>query len=204
MHFIPYAVWMVLMMALPSTAPSYAIRSAATLVALGAVFALWKRPREWFPGAVAWSWGILAGVVVWALWVAPENFEFYRRWFILGSLDTSEPSPYDPAVCGWPLMLARLAGSAFVIPAAEELFFRSWLYDWIRGDSKKEIDWNAFLWCTALFAVEHNRILAGAMAGAVYGMLALRKGLGAAIIAHSVTNLILGLQVVATKSWAFW
>jgi len=52
--------------------------------------------------------------------------------------------------------------------------------------------------------LEHNRWLAGAMAGAAYALLAVRCGLVPAIVAHSVTNLVLGIQVVVTGNWAFW
>ena len=63
---------------------------------------------------------------------------------------------------------------------------------------------SAFLWTTALFALEHDRYLAGAMAGAAYGALAIRKGLGAAIVAHVTTNLVLAVYVIARSEWAFW
>jgi hypothetical protein len=156
--------------------------------------------------------GLVVGVAVWALWVFPERSDFYCRWFVLGDVSQggdSPQSPYDPAVCGWTLTLVRLCGSAFVISAAEELFFRCFLYRWIANrdwldSASTRFDWQAFLWTTGLFALEHNRWLAGAMAGAAYALLAVRCGLVPAIVAHSVTNLVLGLQVVVTGNWAFW
>ncbi len=65
-------------------------------------------------------------------------------------------------------------------------------------------DASAFLWTVGLFALEHNRWLAGALAGALYGWVALRKGLWAAILAHVVTNLVLALYVIESGEWAFW
>jgi CAAX prenyl protease-like protein len=56
----------------------------------------------------------------------------------------------------------------------------------------------------ALFAVEHDRPLVAAIAGAVYGLIALRQSVAAAIIAHAVTNLLLGLWVIYRGDWAFW
>jgi membrane protease YdiL (CAAX protease family) len=87
----------------------------------------------------------------------------------------------------------RIFGSAFVIAAAEEMFFRRWL-----------VDFAGFWWMVALFAIEHDRWAVGAAAGAVYGLLALKKGLGSAIVAHVVTNLVLGLWVVFRGYWQFW
>ena len=89
--------------------------------------------------------------------------------------------------------LVRLFGSAFVISVAEELFFRRWL-----------MRFAGFWWMVALFAVEHDRWLVGAIAGVLYGWLALRKGLVSAIVAHVTTNLALGLYVLETGKWQFW
>ena len=89
--------------------------------------------------------------------------------------------------------IVRLLGSAFIISVAEELFFRRWL-----------MRFAGFWWMVALFAVEHDRWLVGAIAGVLYGWLALRKGLLSAIIAHVTTNLALGLYVLETGNWQFW
>ena len=63
----------------------------------------------------------------------------------------------------------------------------------------------AFLWMVGVFALEHHtRIGVGAMAGAAYGLLAVRRGLGTAIVAHAATNLALGLYVIHTGEWGFW
>lgn len=203
----PYLVWMALMMLLPATAVDYATRTACTAAALCFYIFTVK------PAAPAWprtlTWGVLAGLAVGVLWVAPESFDWYRRYLIIGGGAATEPSPYDPAVCGWPLTLVRLAGSAFVIAAAEELFFRDFLYRWLQkrdwtSVDRRTFDLNAFLWMTALFALEHDRWLAGAAAGALYGLVYIRHGLGAAVTAHVVTNLALGLYVIGRGEWGFW
>lgn len=197
------------MAALPQTAWAYTSRTALAGVLLAAFMAFaWRRTK---PSASAIAWGVFAGLAVCVLWILPEHFETYRRLFVIGAETSGEasPSPYDPAVCGWTLTVAKLIGSAFIIAPAEELFFRSFLYRWICGDGGNEqatmrFDISAFLWTVALFALEHNRWLAGAMAGAIYGILAIRKGLFAAIVAHVVTNLALGGYVILRGEWAFW
>ena len=207
----PYIAWMALMAFLPSTAAWYAVRSvaaAALLVAFARICRI-KVTKEAVMRAL--PSGVAAGLAVFALWVAPERFDIYRRLFIIGSGEAvGGASPYDPAVCGWALTIARLAGSAFVIAPAEELFFRNFLYRWLQkgGDWSssclRRFDLSAFLWTTALFALEHDRYLAGAMAGAAYGALAIRKGLGAAVTAHVTTNLALAVYVIARGEWALW
>lgn len=186
----PYAAWMIIMAALPQNAVCYAIRGVVTAFMLaGAHFKLpvgelWDcRSR---PARAALS-GLVAGLAVFFVWIAPET--------LLGSdVETAVASPYSPEVCGMPLTLAKLAASSFVIPIAEEMFFRKWL-----------VDFAGFWWMVALFAVEHSdRWHVGAFAGVVYGFVARRYGLMSAIVAHMVTNLILGAHIIVNNEWRFW
>lgn len=185
----PYAAWMVLMTVLPATAAGYAVRSAATAALLAPTLYAWVAGGcRGFSKSL--KWGVPAGLAVFAAWILPEQFgwEWYRRFFMFG-----EGGTQSLAETGTALLAVRLAGSAFVIAVAEELFFRRWL-----------MGFAGFWWTVGLFAVEHDRWLAGAVAGAAYGFLCLRRGLGAAIAAHVTTNLVLGLWVLRTGQWQFW
>ena len=218
----PYAVWMALMFALPATAGAYAVRVALAALALAILLPRGRgaaKPWSIGGGAGSVAWGLLAGAVVTVLWIAPEGIAAYRDFSLMGALglgasepaaDAAGPSPYDPAVCGWTLTLVKLLGSAFVIAPVEELFFRSFLYRWLqKGDWRSvdlgRFDLSAFLWMVALFASEHHtRLAAGAMAGAIYGVVAIRRGVGPAILAHATTNFALGVWVVVRGEWLFW
>lgn len=188
----PYAAWMVLMAVLPQTAFCYALRGAITALVLAAsALVLCPRPAEtvfargFLRSLLA---GVLAGLAVLVIWIAPE------MWFSAGRPVAASDSPYSPETCGIILTLAKLAASALVIPVAEELFFRRWL-----------VDFAGFWWMIVLFAVEHGeRWHVGAIAGLVYAIAARRYGLRAAIIAHIVTNLALGLIVIGCGRWQFW
>lgn len=188
----PYALWMLLMAVFPSSPQFYAVRTAAVAVVLA--IALWRVRAA---GAVRFriglaeaATGVAAGLLVFAVWILPEQFDwaFYRRFCIVGDGETSSASGAGPA-----LLALRLVGSAFVISVAEELFFRRWL-----------LGFAGFWWTVALFAVEHDRWLVGAFAGIVYGLLATRRGLGSAIVAHVATNLALGIWVLASGQMRFW
>ena len=192
----PYAAWMALMVTLPATAWAYAVRGAVTAALLIAFLPTNREPRttNHESRTTNHALAVLAGLLVFVVWIAPELW--------LGSFPgvpaaaplSAADSPYSPAVCGWTLTLAKLAASAFVISAAEELFFRRWL-----------VDFAGFWWMVALFAVEHgDRWAVGAVAGVVYGLVARRFGLFAAVVAHAVTNLALGLLVVFADHWEFW
>ena len=178
---------------------------------------------------------LVAGLAVAVLWVFPESpwlfaratglVEFYNRWLIMtpGEMPSyfspgSFPLPpeghvslaYSPAECGWALTIAKLLGSAFVISAAEEWFFRGFLYRWLRkGDfltvEPARYDAQAFWTVVLLFGLEHDRWLAGMAAGAVYGWLVLKTGrVGPAIVAHATTNLALGIYVILSRQYGFW
>ena len=181
------------------------------------------------------AFGVCAGLLVALLWVFPETpwlFErtpgfadFYNRWLIMPPADwpsyfrpdifpalpANHPSlSYAPEMCGWPLTIAKLIGSAFVISAAEEWFFRGFLYRWLRkGDflsvDPARYDAQAFWLVVLVFGLEHDRWLAGMMAGVVYGWLVLRTGrIGPAIVAHATTNLALGVYVILSRQYGFW
>ena len=223
-------------MVLPVTAWAYAVRTAATafvgvvcLMACGkgracrgpteaatnptGAAALVAATGPTGAAALVAATGLLVGLLVAVLWIVPELFPFYRTWFCwpLGSLPaaTTAPSPYDPAVCGWTLTVAKLVGSAFVIAPVEEVFFRSFLYRWLQKRDFLSIplsrfNLSAFLWMVFLFTPKHARPLAAALAGALYGLAAIRFGLASAIVAHVVTNLLLALHVIFSNSWSFW
>ncbi|MBR4171377.1 MAG: CPBP family intramembrane metalloprotease, partial [Kiritimatiellae bacterium] len=56
-----------------------------------------------------------------------------------------------------------------------------------------------------VFAFEHDRWFAGALAGVVYGLLAIRTGdIWCCALAHGVTNTLLGLYVIHHNAYGFW
>ena len=204
----PFATWMVLMTVLPATVGGYAVRAAATAAKLAAG---WRQglktldirretrlpsnvssPLKSFVSRFKSSLlpGLLVGLAVFAIWVLPEQFDlpWYRRFCIIGEGGTQAVAEASAV-----MIAIRLIGSAFVISVAEELFFRKWL-----------IGFAGFWWMVGLFAVEHDRWLVAAICGIAYGWLYLRRGLGAAVVAHATTNLVLGLWVLRTGQWQFW
>ncbi len=204
----PFAMWMALMTVLPATPWAYAVRTVvvAALLALGlgeGLKTLDERRETDLPSLVSSPLkslvfrlkssllpGLVVGLAVFAIWILPEQFDlpWYRRFCIIGEGGTQAVAEASA------LMIAiRLIGSAFVISVAEELFFRKWL-----------IGFAGFWPMVGLFAVEHDRWLVAAICGIAYGWLYLRKGLGAAIVAHVTTNLVLGLWVLKTGQWQFW
>jgi CAAX prenyl protease-like protein len=92
----------------------------------------------------------------------------------------------------------------------EELFWRSFLMRWVASPDFETVEparagLKAFIITVVLFGFEHNLWLAGIVAGIAYTLLYMRyRTLWSPILAHAVTNGLLGLWVVHTGSWAFW
>lgn len=218
-HILPFAAWILFLAAGAPAAYKYALRTVVCALLLMAC-----RPWRWYPRLAVrhLPLAVGAGILACGLWILPEwaglggwpqAQELYLRFGImpLGKLPVwPVPSPYHPDICGWTLTLTRLAGSALVIAVIEEFFWRGWLYRWLIGHDflqvqAREFEWRPFLLVCLFFGLEHDRWLVGIGAGAIYGGLVLRTGcLWCAVVAHVVTNLCLGLYVIATDSYRFW
>jgi len=219
-HALPFAVWLALMV-VPGLPPAwnYALRTVVCLV-------LFMRlcPSRWYVHLQIRNLPLafVVGVAVFAVWVLPESSwvgrwpalqDFYFRWAVLPLGKMPEPLtvfPYAPEVCGWPLALIRLGGSALVIAAIEEFFWRGLAYRWLIGKEFTKIDlgtlrWPILLAVSVCFGLEHDRWMAGIFAGLAYGLLVIRtRDIWSAVIAHVVTNLLLGLYVLAVGAYGFW
>ncbi len=67
--------------------------------------------------------------------------------------------------------------------------------------------WRSFAIVTAGFCLEHQPAdwPAAILAGALYSLVAYRtRSLSSCVLAHTVTNLLLGLYVMRTGQWGFW
>ena len=154
--------------------------------------------------ASMWAAAGASGAAVFVIWTQVD-----WDWAVVDVARGFDPRHSDGSL-NWSLALARLAGLALVVPVMEELFWRSFLLRWVeRHDFLKvvprQVGWGAVLITTALFAVEHNRWFAGAIAGTVYAGLYMRSGnLWVPIVAHAVTNAMLGVWILVTGSWQFW
>jgi CAAX prenyl protease-like protein len=176
----------------------------ALVVLLLALF--WRRYQELSHFHLAPLHALVAlatGVVVLVLWIA-----LGADWMIVGS-----PAGFDPRVDGridWLLVAIRIAGAALVVPVMEELFWRSFLMRWVDAPDFESVEPSqlsikSFVITVVLFGVEHNLWLAGIVAGAAYSLLYMRhRNLWSPILAHAVTNGLLGVWVVRTGSWSYW
>lgn len=211
---LPFGLYIALLAlesVLPGWAPDFDVRwlypLKAGLVAL-ALAVLWRRYTE------LKSWGLplkhlllslAVGIVVLVVWV---NLD--AGWMLMGEPGEGYTPTDEAGRIDWLLVAFRIAGAALVVPVMEELFWRSFLQRWVQQPDFLTLDparigLKALLIASALFAVEHLQWLAGLVAGLAYGWLYIRtRNLWAPIVAHAVTNGLLGAYVVTTGQWSFW
>jgi CAAX prenyl protease-like protein len=182
----------------------YAIRAGLTGAILLALRGWYVELRE-TPAtpAAGWLLGAGVGIGVFLLWIVLD----------VPFLTVGDPTPYDPSVDGrihLGFALTRLAGAALVVPVMEELFWRSFLMRWLerpafRNVDPRQVGLRPLLLTSAVFALEHRLWFAGLLAGLVYGELYRRTGdLRVVILAHALTNALLGVYVLGTGHYEFW
>jgi CAAX prenyl protease-like protein len=155
-----------------------------------------------------WTIGVVIGIVVLVVWVAPEDLLAPLR---IGEAPGFNPYAFDlGTTLTWAVIAVRILGASVVVPVMEELFWRSFLMRYFIDYHFKSVALGAF--STFSFAVvalafgfEHPRWVVGIAAGVAYGgLLVWRRDLFTCVLAHGVTNFGLGLYVVRTGQWSFW
>jgi uncharacterized protein len=183
----------------------YPVRIA---VVLGALMYLWPAYQE-LREPICINTGealliIVTGVFVYVAWVRMD-----WPWAMQG-----QPTGYNPfqagASVGIVLAGIRLFGAAVIVPVMEELFWRSFLIRYLVTPAFTKVRLGTFTPLSfgatvVLFGLEHHLWLAGMMAGVVYNLLLYKTlRLWPCILAHAITNLLLGTYVLVTGEWHWW
>lgn len=146
---------------------------------------------------------VFVGLLVFYLWIT-----LHADWMLIG-----EQTSFDPTINGEPLILfvvMRIIGAALVVPIMEELFWRSFILRWIDQANfltlrPVAISVKALFISALLFASEHTYWFAGFIAGLLYASLYIRtQNIWYPIIAHAITNFVLGVWIVQTHQWQYW
>ncbi len=179
---------------------------AKTVLGAGLLWVVWPAVAE-LRWRVSWE-AVGVGIAVFVVWVGLDP------WY--PKLGKAAPAwnPFaafgDASGLGWLFILARLVGVVLVVPPLEEVFYRSFLYRYLRKAdfgslSLAAFHGPAFVATSVVFGLTHREWLAGILCGLAYQGLVCAKGrLGDAMVAHAITNLLLGLWVVVRGAWQFW
>lgn len=148
---------------------------------------------------------VAVGLVVFQLWI-----ELTEPWMMLGE-PTASFRPVDAdGQLQWGLVVIRWIGAALLVPVMEELFWRGFLMRWIDNPDFEKVDPSeatvkAIALSTLVFMLAHTQWLGAIVAGLAYAWLyRYTRSLWAAIVAHAVTNGVLGIWVVVYGNWQFW
>ena len=186
--------------------PAYWTYPAQTLVCGALLLCFWRdyelrAPRQlWF--------ALLIGVVVFALWITPQQFLGFGPRLIGFDPDlfAAQPGLY------WGTVIFRFLRLVVVVPLVEEVFWRGFLLRYLiserfTGVAVGTFSWLSFVAVTLAFGFSHSRAdwIAALICGALYNLVAYRTGsLASCVLAHATTNLLLGLWIMQTRQWGFW
>ena len=180
-----------------------------TVLVVGLLIVFWRQYSELnfadFKNFIHTGASVLLGLLVFVLWI---NMDW-------GIATFGENKGFDPFLIADTgtrniMIFSRIFGAALVVPIMEELFWRSFMLRYVITSDFMTVrigtyTLTSFAICSVLFGLEHNLLLAGIMAGASYSLLLYwTKSIFQCILAHTVTNLVLGLYVLQTGYWQFW
>jgi CAAX prenyl protease-like protein len=197
-------------------APIYTMKIAATVAAMVLVipgYMTWPLRVN----GIAWVVGVV-GVVVW-IGLCKLNLE--QRLLVplgLGSLiDMGERPGFNPLVeladnpnWAYTFLAIRLLGLAMIVPIIEEFFLRGFLIrfvmhvDWFWIPFGK-VDRLGLITSIAFPMLMHPAELFAAAAwfGMITWLMLRTRNIWDCVIAHAVTNALLGAYVLATGEWQF-
>lgn len=191
---------------------TYCIRIAGTTILM--LFA--------FPGyfktkfKITWL-SVVVGVVGIVAWIGLVELD--RNFIHLGNyLAPHGREAFDPfhelksdPTWMWQFMAIRFAGLVIVVPFIEEFFLRGWLMRYIDDPDWDEVPiGTAGTWAIAgvigygVMSHTGEPLAAAAWFGMVTWLYLKTQSIWDCVVAHGVTNLLLGIFVVYTGSWYLW
>lgn len=174
---------------------------------------------------------ILVGIAVFGIWIGidgyyPSTDEIYggficpllqKLGWVKSCRGAAATPPWNPNVpfgSGSGLAIfflaVRVTSASLLVPVIEEVFWRSLVYRFaanvpLTRETLGTFYRTAFIVTSVLFGIEHREWLAGILCGCIYqGLVIWKKRLGDAIVAHGITNLLLGIYVIWRGEWHFW
>ena len=214
--WVPYVLPFGLFLALTSIESHLALESYPVFYAVktalvgGVIFALRGAFPEAKPGGGGWVAATAVGTALLFVWIGVDAHT--PHFGFLGTRVGFNPGRMIPSPTGVLLFLGvRFFGFVVVSPVAEELFYRGFLLRFITDmDDFKRVPTGTFsvsalLISSGFFALSHPEWLAAAIfALAMCGLLRWTKNFWTCILAHGVTNLLLGVYILHTAQWQYW
>lgn len=211
-YVAPFALFLLLTTLEGHVPPAAFPLAYAVKIALvgGLVIALRGFFPEARPGGGGWAAATALGLALCFLWITVDAHT--PHFAFLGTRKGFNPNREIATSAGVIFFLfVRFLGLVVVVPIVEELFYRGFLLRFVTdSDDFRRVPVGTFsalalLVNVALFALSHPEWLAAAIfALALCLLLRWTKNLFACILAHGVTNLLLGVYILHTGQWQYW
>ena len=154
------------------------------------------------------GFAVTIGLLAFFLWIAPRQFFGFAPRTIGFNPDVLAGNP----ALYWTALALRFVRLVVVVPLVEEIFWRGFLLRYLIAEDFESVAFGAFTWVSFVivtlgFALSHSMAdwPAALLTGALYNLVAYRtKSLTTCVLTHALTNLALGLWILATKQWGFW
>lgn len=186
--------------------PEYWVYPLQTVLCALALVFYWRQ-YDFAKRGGLWT-ALAAGLAVLGLWIAPQA--------VLGF--PARTGGFDPTVFEegstlyWMTVVARFARLVVIVPLVEEIFWRGFLMRYLIREDFQSVpvgtfQWKSFGLVAVFFMLVHGTAdwPAALVCGLIFNWVAVRTGsLAACVLAHAVTNLGLGLYIMATRQWGFW
>jgi uncharacterized protein len=196
----------------------YTLKLALTVVAMALV---WPGYRQFPPRVVLLS--LVVGVFGAVLWIMLAGLGLEQRYLVPllskvrleGLISSGVRSAYNPLAelgehpaWAWGFLLIRFFGLVLVVPVIEEFFYRGFLmrfpvrHDWWNVPQGTTNKVGAALAILLPMAMHPAELLAAAVWFAMIAWLYVKtRSIWDCVAAHAVTNLLMGIYVVAYGQW---
>ena len=186
--------------------PQYWIYPTQTVVC-GSLLIFFRREYQ-FHRLARIPFTIAIALFVFVLWIAPQEFFGFAP-----RLTGFDPGVFSgTSMAYWTTVAMRFLRLVVVVPLVEEIFWRGFLLRYLIDERFSTVPFGTFSWLSfsvvaVMFSLGHSvpDLPAALVTGALYNFVAYRaKSLASCVLAHAVTNLLLGLWIMRTGQWGFW
>ena len=182
------------------------------------IAAFWRIYKNEFPLSVD-HWGLIVGIVGGFIWIGVCGLGLEQKLFglfgaqdWLGGRSGANPSElYGDTGQRYLFLAFRFALLVLMVPIAEELFLRGFLMRMIDCDEWQtqplsQIGRMGILAGTVYGVITHpSEMVAAAIWFSLVTLLMLRTGkFWNCVLAHAITNLILGIYILQAGQWHLW
>ncbi|MDZ4743515.1 MAG: CAAX prenyl protease-related protein [Verrucomicrobiota bacterium] len=183
----------------------YWVYPLKTVLVGALILFVWKRLELAKPRHLLLSVGV--GIFVLLIWILPYD---------LIVKESARQGGYNPFAqfaghTAWVLIAFRILGASLIVPVMEEAFIRGFLQRFLVANEFEKVPQGTYthlsFWVTtAFFSIAHwGEWMVAIPTGVIFGAwYCYTRSLSSVMVAHGVTNFLLGVYVVATQKWYFW